>query len=125
MLRRKQRGSQDVTATQPAPSPEEFTYVGPVVRAGDVAQAVIDAVRIDNPDREVLVEDHAAYVRVHCPWECILREETLSETIGRPFHMRELEVNLASFAGQIEFGTDYVRFYYQSRPGDGSRKGER
>jgi toluene monooxygenase system protein D len=105
-----------VAAAQQAPSPEEFTYVGPVVRAGDIAQAVIDAVKIDNPDREVLVDDRAAYVRVHCPWECVIREETMTETLGRPFRMRELEVNLASFAGQIEFGTDYVRFYYQSRP---------
>lgn len=108
-----------------AASPEDFCYVGPVVRAGEVAQAVIDAVKTDNPDREVLVEDHAAYIRVHCPWECVIREETMTETLGRPFRMRELEVNLASFAGQIEFGTDYVRFYYQSGPNGGSGKGER
>lgn len=112
-----------MAATQEAIAPEEFVYVGPVVRMGDVADAVIEAVKIDNPDREVLVEDHAAYIRVHCPWECIIREKTMSETLGRPFKMRELEVNLASFAGQIEFGTDYVRFYYQSLPNGDAKEG--
>jgi toluene monooxygenase system protein D len=66
---------------------------------------------IDSPDREVTVEDHVAYVRVHCADECVIRRSTVEEALGRPFEMRELEVNLASFAGQIETATDHVRFY--------------
>ena len=42
----------------------------------------------------------------------ILRRATLEETLGRPFKMSELEVNLGSFAGRIETTADYVRFYY-------------
>jgi toluene monooxygenase system protein D len=85
--------------------------VGPVVRSGEVARAVIDAVQIDNPDKEVVVKDHRAYVRVHTIDECIITAATMAEALGRPFEMRQLEVNLASFAGQIEYGTDHVRFY--------------
>ena len=85
--------------------------VGPIVRAGDVADAVAEAARIDNPGSEVTVEDHTAYLRVHCPNECVIRRATVEETLGRPFEMRELEVNLASFAGQIETTTDHVRFF--------------
>ena len=86
--------------------------VGPVVRAGEVAEAVAEAARLDNPDREVTVVDHNAYVRVQCTDECVIRRETMEEALGRPFQMRELEVNLASFAGQIETTSDQVRFYH-------------
>ena len=39
--------------------------------------------------------------------------DTLERTLGRPFRMAELEVNLGSFAGRIETNNDYVRFYYE------------
>ena len=45
--------------------------------------------------------------------ECILRKETMEEILGREFKMRELEINLSSFAGQIETTPDYVRFYFE------------
>lgn len=87
--------------------------VGPVVRAGEVADAVAEAARLDNPERDVTVSDHTAYVRVQCADECVITRATMEETLGRPFEMRELEVNLASFAGQIETTTEQVRFYYR------------
>ena len=86
-------------------------YVGPIVRAGDVADAVAEAARLDNPDREVTVEDHVAYLRVQCVDECIIRRDTVEQTLGRSFEMRELEINLASFAGQIETTSDHIRFF--------------
>jgi len=92
------------------------TLVGPIVRSGDVADAVAEAAVIDNPNRDVTVEDHTAYLRVQCPDECLIRRETMQQTLGRPFEMRELEVNLASFAGQIETTTDHVRFFVSGRP---------
>ena len=87
--------------------------VGPIVRAGDVAQAVAEAMELDNPDSEVLVDDKVAYLRIEVENECILRRETMEEVLGRKFEMRELEINLASFAGQIETTPEYVRFYFQ------------
>jgi toluene monooxygenase system protein D len=92
------------------------TMVGPIVRCGDVADAVAEAAVIDNPSRDVTVEDHTAYLRVQCADECVIRRDTMQETLGRPFEMRELEVNLASFAGQIETTTDHVRFFVSGRP---------
>ncbi len=90
--------------------------VGPIVRCGDVADAVAEAAVIDNPSRNVTVEDHTAYLRVQCADECVIRRDTMQETLGRPFEMRELEVNLASFAGQIETTTDHVRFFVSGVP---------
>ena len=86
--------------------------VGPVVRAGEMATAVCEAAIEDNPDRDIEIDDKVAYVRIQTDDELILRRATLEQMIGRDFEMRELEVNLASFAGKIEFESDQVRFYF-------------
>ena len=91
----------------------ENNRVGPIIRSGDVAQAVAEAVEIDNPDKEIFVDDKVAYLRIAMENECILRKETMEEILGREFEMRELEINLSSFAGQIETTPDYVRFYFE------------
>ncbi len=85
--------------------------VGPVIRAGDVAKAAHEAIEIDNPGKEVFVDDRGAYVRVECDQECVLTRETMEEVLGRSFEIRELEINLTSFSGQIDVSQDRVRFY--------------
>jgi toluene monooxygenase system protein D len=91
-------------------------YVGPILRPGEWVEVIVEAAQIDNPGREVRVDDRGGYIRVHCPGECLLRESTVRAILGQPFRMRELEVNLSSFAGHIEYGSDYVRFFYARRP---------
>lgn len=86
--------------------------VGPVMRAGDLAMAVIEAARVDNPGKEIFVEDKRAYIRIHAEQEMILREATIEEELGRPFKINDLEVDLSSFAGQIESQDKAVRFYF-------------
>jgi len=86
--------------------------VGPVMRAGDLAMAIIEAARIDNPGKEVFIDDKRAYIRIHTEHEMILRRETIEEELGRPFKMNDLEVDLSSFAGQIESQDNAVRFYF-------------
>ncbi|RLA24524.1 MAG: monooxygenase [Gammaproteobacteria bacterium] len=86
--------------------------VGPVVRAGDVAIAIAEAAEIDNPDKEITVVDKLAYLRISADSELILKRETIEECLGRPFEMRELEINLSSFAGQIDADSYRARFYY-------------
>lgn len=87
--------------------------VGPVLRASDITEGVIDAAREDNPGKEIRVDDKMAYVRIDTEGELLLRRDTLERALGRPFKMSELEVNLGSFAGRIETTADYVRFYYE------------
>lgn len=86
--------------------------VGPVLRCSDITEAVIEASKLDNPGKEIRVDDKGAYIRIDTENELILRRETLEEELGRPFKMSELEINLGSFAGRIEQTSDYVRFYY-------------
>jgi toluene monooxygenase system protein D len=88
---------------------------GPVMQAGELADAVVEAAAIDNPGKEILVDDHIAYLRIQADGELILRRATVSECLGRAFEMRELEVNLSGFSGQIEYGTDQVRFYLEKK----------
>jgi toluene monooxygenase system protein D len=85
--------------------------VGPVLRASEITEGVIEAAREDNPDREIRVDDKRAYVRIETDHELVLRRATLERTLGRPFRMSEFEVNLSSFAGRIETTPDYWRFY--------------
>lgn len=89
--------------------------VGPVMRAGDLAMAVIEAARVDNPGKEVFVDDKRAYIRIHTEQEMVLNRETIEAELGRPFRMNDLEVDLSSFAGQIESRDDSVRFYFEKK----------
>ena len=85
--------------------------VGPVIQAGEIAEAVAAAVREDNPGKEVTVVDRGSYVRIEVDNECIIRRETLEAELGRPFRMSELEVSMPSFVGQIQTASDHIRFY--------------
>jgi|UniRef100_Q479D6 toluene monooxygenase system protein D len=89
--------------------------VGPVMRAGDLAMAVIEAAKVDNPGKEVFVDDKRAYIRIHTEQEMVLHRETIEEELGRPFKMNDLEVDLSSFAGQIESGDNSIRFYFMKK----------
>jgi toluene monooxygenase system protein D len=89
--------------------------VGPVMRAGDLAMAIIEAAKLDNPGKEVFVDDKRAYIRIHTEHEMVLYRETIEEELGRPFKMNDLEVDLSSFAGQIESGDNSIRFYFSKK----------
>ncbi len=82
-----------------------------MLRAGEIADAAIEAVYEDNPEKVVHVEDRTAYVRVELEGECIIRRETMEQIPGHPLQMRELETVPGSFAGRIETTTEAVRFY--------------
>ncbi len=87
--------------------------VGPVLRQGALAKAVVEAAEADNPDRVIVVDDKVAYVRISTDGEMILRRATIEEMLGQPFQMRDLEVELSSFAGRIDNAEEYIRFYFE------------
>ena len=90
-------------------------WVGPVFRPGELADACIEAIREDNEGKEVIVEDRGGYIRVSVDGECILRRETVSQHLGRPCRMQEVETVLGSFAGQIDTTENSMRFYLSKR----------
>ena len=89
--------------------------VGPVMRHGELAQAVAEAAQIDNPGKTIAVDDKIAYVCIETEGELVLTRATIEELLGRPLSMNDLEVELASFAGRIDTGAEQVRFYYATR----------
>lgn len=84
---------------------------GPLLRGGEIAIAACEAIREDNPGKEILIEDHRTYVRVEAEGGLIIRRATMEEILGRPFRMQELEVNISGFSGQIETDENYMRWY--------------
>ncbi|MDO8308983.1 MAG: MmoB/DmpM family protein [Actinomycetota bacterium] len=89
--------------------------VGPVIRAGNLAEAVIEAVDADNPDRDVLVLDRDDYVRIHMVGECRLTLASLERSLGQSYQLAALEIEMPAFRGRLKTRTDeYVWFYDQS-----------
>ena len=42
---------------------QENRFVGPVVKNGEVGEAVVEAVYVDNEGKSIEVEEHASYFR--------------------------------------------------------------
>ena len=81
--------------------------VGPVLESGDVALALLAALRERNAGLQVL--DRGAYLRVSVPGRCVLRREDVERSLGRPFRLPgDLEMVMPSFAGRIRVDDDEV-----------------
>jgi toluene monooxygenase system protein D len=89
--------------------------VGPVIRGMDanLADAVIDAIEVDNPDAEVLVDDQGGYIRIGTPNVCRLTRASLEEALGRTFQLHQLEPQLAGFAGRMKLTDDEVVWFLE------------
>jgi len=87
---------------------------GPVLRSSELALAAVDAIREDNPNKDVIVDDHGGYIRIEAEGGLVLRKETMEEFLGRSFSVQEIEVDLISFSGQIELTDDCIRWYFYS-----------
>lgn len=98
-------------------SSEEITkmdenLVGPVIRTGDLADAVIDAVIDDNPDREVKVIEGGDYVRIHTERDCLLTRASMEKHLGRTFDLAMIETEMPSFKGRMQSSTEHMRWFY-------------
>ena len=84
--------------------------VGPVMRAGDIADAVLEAIQEDNEGRDVITEVHASYVRIKVADVCVVRLETVGDMLGRSVTLGDIEANMPSFAGFIRTEPGGIRF---------------
>jgi len=92
-------------------------FVGPVLRGmdQDIIEALLTAIEADNPDAELLYEDHGGYVRIHTPRRCRVTRKSLEAALGRPFRLAELEPSLSAFAGRMRFEGDEALEWYLER----------
>ena len=81
--------------------------VGPVLEAGEVALAVIAAIREQNPAVEIL--DRGSYLRVRCPDRCAVTRDAIEGALGRSFRLpSDLEAIMPSFTGRMVLDEDQV-----------------
>lgn len=91
--------------------------VGPVLRGvkQDIVDALLTAIEVDNPEAELLYEDHGGYVRIHTSVRCRVTRKSLEEALGRSFRLSELEPSISGFAGRMRFVGDEVLEWYLER----------
>ncbi|EKF25273.1 toluene-4-monooxygenase system protein D [Mycolicibacterium hassiacum DSM 44199] len=102
-----------MTAAQ-TPATDQEKLVGPVVRGFDpsIVDAVIEAAYADNPDADIVIDDHAGYVRIHAPRFLRITRASLETAAGQEFPLHSLEPALVGFAGRIRYlGDDELHFY--------------
>jgi MmoB/DmpM family len=93
---------------------DEHHLVGPIMRNGPLAEAMIDAIADDNPGSDVFVLDRDDYIRIHTTKECMLSRDTLIRHLGQDISLAQIEVQMPSFKGRLETRTHYIRWYYES-----------
>ncbi|MDI3328643.1 MAG: MmoB/DmpM family protein [Alicyclobacillaceae bacterium] len=81
---------------------DQGQYVGMDLdkNGGPVVEAIIEAIRADNPEVELV--DFNIYVKVKSPWKLLLRREKVEEYLGREWTMDELHVFMSSYFGFID-----------------------
>jgi toluene monooxygenase system protein D len=89
-------------------------FAGPLLRSGEVADALIDALREDNADKELRIADHGGYIRVEGPGGLVLNRATVQQMLGRTFSMQELEIYMTGFSGKIYTTTESVRWFFKN-----------
>ena len=89
--------------------------VGPVLEAGEVAAAIIAAIREAN--EQVTVQDRGAYLRVLVPGRCIVRRDAIERALGRPFTLPgDLEALMPSFRGALHIDSSEAVWSLRSSP---------
>ena len=89
---------------------QENRYVGPVIKNGEVGEAVVEAVYEDNEGRKIEIEEHASYFRIKVEKECVIRFETVSDMLGRDVSKADIEANMPSMEGFIRVEANQIRF---------------
>ncbi len=90
-----------------------YDAVGPVLEAGEVADAIVRAIRRENQD--VVVVDRGAYLRVLVPGKCTVSRQAIEAQIGRAFRIpADLEAVMPSFKGRLELSPDAATWFVGS-----------
>jgi len=85
--------------------PETYDRVGPVLQSGPVANAIVAAIKDLN--RDVIIVDRGAYLRVLVPQCCVVTRSAIEKHLGRSFRFPgELETVMSAFKGSLQLNQD-------------------
>jgi toluene monooxygenase system protein D len=87
--------------------------VGPVLRMSEGIEAIVAAIKEDNPGTEIEVIDRGAYVRIQAQQRMKVTRASIERHIGHPFEMRQLEPMMSAFAGRIETTSDAILWSFK------------
>jgi toluene monooxygenase system protein D len=95
----------------------DLKLVGPMIRGadGDLADALITAMEMDNPGAEILVEDRGGYIRINMAERCVVTRASLEDALGRNFPLVGIEPALCGFAGRIHMTEDEVVWFLERK----------
>lgn len=83
--------------------------VGPILVAGEVGAAIVQALEALNPG--LRVTDRGSYLRALAPGRCVLTRAAAEHALGRPFRLpTDLEAVMPSFAGRLSIDENEVRW---------------
>lgn len=93
---------------------DEHDSVGPVLEVGEVATAIVSAIRDANA--QVTVLDRGSYLRVLVPKRCVVRREAIERALGRPFELPcDLERTMPSFKGKLSIDSEQAVWAWRDR----------
>ncbi|MDH3673045.1 MAG: MmoB/DmpM family protein [Gammaproteobacteria bacterium] len=85
-------------------------FVGPIIKTGEIGDAVLEAIREDNDGRKIEVEEHASYMRIKVQGECVIRFATVGDMLGRDVTRSDIEANMPALEGFIRVDSEQMRF---------------
>ncbi|MCB2101642.1 MAG: MmoB/DmpM family protein [Rhodobacterales bacterium] len=68
------------------------------------ARPIIEAITEDNP--EATVADFPSMVKIDCPGRLVVKQDSVSERIGREWDVQELHLSLITLSGNIDEDDD-------------------
>lgn len=83
--------------------------VGPVLKPGEVADAIASSIVDLNPGARVV--DRGGYLRVLAPGPCLVTREAVERRLGRAVSFPgDLELAMLSFKGRLVLGPERVEW---------------
>ena len=68
------------------------------------ARPIIEAIREDNPEADVV--DFPSMVKIDCPGRLVVKQDTVSDKVGREWDVQELHLSLITLSGNIDEDDD-------------------
>ena len=91
-------------------------WVGPVLLANAVGEAIVDAIRCENDD--MVVSPRGSYLRVLVPKRCTVSRASIEERLGAPFAMpAALERVMPAFKGKLDIESDRAEWSAERKSG--------